>query len=181
MLGKIIFYFSEFLNFLEANMVLFQAIAYVILTTLLTIFTFKYMKYTKKMADIMKEEFDLRTKPVVELDIRSYKQQPDPPIVNYELYIKNSGEYRVEIEIVGIKYWHALNPEDAKAKPIHINKVIQPKMFLGPIEFEIDFSEFKKYGTGYSLMEKIFCEPTVFFKDVRNLPHRETKKIFIAK
>jgi hypothetical protein len=160
-------------------MILFQAIAYVILTGLLAFFTFKYMKYTKKMADIMKEEFEVKVKPVIEWRsfIREIKLKP--PIGKYLIYVSNLGNSRIILEAIAIKYWHGSYPNKPKVELRQINEILTPYS-TKYYEFELDFTKLKESATGYSFIRNIFCEPIINYRDSRNRPYEIRNRFFMA-
>jgi len=72
-----------------------------------------------------------------------------------------------------------LHPNIAKVELKQVNKIIPPRS-TEYYEFELDFSELKKFGTGYSLMKDIFCEPIIHYKDSRNHSHMISNRFFMA-
>jgi len=86
-----------------------QALAFIVLTSLLVYYTKKYMKQTQRMADIMKEEFEVKVKPVIEWRSLIKEIKPEPPIAKYLIYISNLGNSRIILEAIAIKYWYGLH------------------------------------------------------------------------
>ena len=127
-------------NMVFANWVL------VIATMVLALFTFFYMRHTrrladdtKRMADIMAEEFEFRTTPYIakvgdqlgwesgEINAKIFK----PKIIS-------TGFQSVHIVKIVLKWWYKKSPSEIYRKPINIDCFLMRNV---PTEFRIPFNK----------------------------------------
>jgi len=80
-----------------------------IVTLILAVITFLYLRVTNKMANIMKKEFDLRTTPIVELEFRNFERLG--ALLRLKYAVKNKGDSRVKLLSVSTEYFNELTQE----------------------------------------------------------------------
>jgi len=124
----------------NSNMV-FASWALVIATIVLAFITFFYMSHTKRladdtkrMADIMAQEFELKIAPIIQIEKRDGSFQENFGLLNFEII--NKGSLPSHIAKIVLEWWYEEVPDK-----IHRKKVIIDKVLGGgePREFKLPF------------------------------------------
>lgn len=97
----------------------------IFLATLILLFlTYKYLRFTRRMANVMAEEFEIKVKPIVEVTERS---SVTGDTFEYVYEIVNKGSFVVHFRHIETKCWHLKHPnKQASLNLININKHISP-------------------------------------------------------
>jgi len=116
--------------------------ALVIATLLLVLVTFLYMLHTKrladetkKMANIMVREFELKVSPIVEIN---FSRSHGSGGFSYGLKIVNRGFFPVYLEEIILDWWYINNITTLYSIRKKINKLLSRQE---PIETSLDFSD----------------------------------------
>jgi len=99
-------------------------IGILIATIILLFLTSKYIKFTKRMADIMKQEYEIKIKPLVKIRFdgfitREANIQPQWCVHNY-------GSLFIKLLNYKVKFWHMDFENDSIAFEKQINEEITP-------------------------------------------------------
>jgi len=88
-----------------------------------------YMRHTKKladdtkrMADIMAQEFELKIAPIIQIEKRDASFSGDSGATNFEII--NKGSLPVNIVKIVLEWWHRELPDRIDKKEVEIDKVL---------------------------------------------------------
>jgi hypothetical protein len=111
------------------NFMVFANWALVITTMVLALITFFYMRHTKRladdtkrMADIMAQEFESKIAPIIQIEKRDGSLQGDFGSRNFE--IMNKGSLPVHIAKIVLEWWYKELPKTIDTKELIIDKVL---------------------------------------------------------
>jgi len=74
-------------------------------TIILLVLTAKYLGFTKDMTKMMQEEFEIRLRPIIEIDDPGLSVNWATLTMGYTFHIYNRGSYAVYLLGYSIKYW----------------------------------------------------------------------------
>ena len=104
-------------------------IASIIIAVALVVVTYLYMRHTKKladdtkrMADIMAQEFELKIAPIIQIEKRDASFSGDSGATNFEII--NKGSLPVNIVKIVLEWWHRELPDRIDKKEVEIDKVL---------------------------------------------------------
>jgi len=113
------------------------SIASIIIAAALVLVTFLYMRHTKRlaedtkrMADIMAQEFELKIAPIIQIEKRDAHFQGNFGSTNFEII--NKGSLPVHIVKIVLEWWHREEPDRIYKNEVEIDKVLaggEPKKF----------------------------------------------------
>lgn len=95
-----------------------------IATLILLFLTYKYLRFTRRMANVMAEEFEIKIKPIVDITKR-YSMTGET--FQYIYDVVNKGSFVVHFRNVETKCWHPEHPDkQTSLNLINVNKHISP-------------------------------------------------------
>lgn len=105
----------------------FGQVGMFIATLILLILTAIYLDFTRDMAKIMKEEFEIKFKPILEIVPHGFIVNWSLLRLDTEIEILNKGSYAIYLADYNLKYWHQDFENQKTSLPkIEINKYIFP-------------------------------------------------------
>jgi len=93
-------------------------------TAALAIITFFYMRHTKKMADIMVQEFNLKIAPILEVKVGSTEEES---LKEYRPVISNKGFLPVHIKRIILEWWYKEQPSVKYTKQMEVDELLGRK------------------------------------------------------
>lgn len=136
----------------------------VLVTFALVLLTVKYIKATKRMADVMSQEFEIRTKPAVDIYYDGF--EGDDLVRSFIFRIENKGNYQVKF----MRYSLSVTHENFRSQIFHsfskgIERFIMPgKDFKA--EHKHDLSGIKQLPLKDKEKTLIYLDVTFMFKDI---------------
>jgi hypothetical protein len=100
-------------------------IVLIILNLVLVFLTIVYLRHTKRMTNIMVQEFELRIAPILVADPPSSKRGKDDR--SYQPIISNKGSLPVKVKAVVIEWWQ----KESSHKTYEKNKIINRILGVG--------------------------------------------------
>jgi hypothetical protein len=151
-----------------------------IATIILLYLTAKYLGFTKHMAVMMQKEFEIRLKPVVEIDIAGISIQWGDFHMGFTIEVFNRGSYAVYLSGYEIRYWNEDSPDRISALPQgEVNRMISPTEGRIQIRGGVclsDLKDFDNLKTKYTMIEF-----NLSFLDIRGKKFSEKAKRKIYK
>ena len=105
------------------------SIGSIVIAFALVVVTFLYMRHTKRladdtkrMADIMAQEFELKIAPIIQIEKRDAHFQGNFGSTNFEII--NKGSLPVHIAKIVLEWWHKEFPDKIDKKEVEIDKVL---------------------------------------------------------
>jgi len=145
----------------------------------LLVITLIYAIATRRMADEMKRqssmfqrEFELRIAPRIEPKIHMKTSDVMDPVL--EISVINKGFYVVKFDYVYYRWWHRINPNDAKTDIYFINKWLD-NGDQETFEIKFDFSKIAKFRNASDVKGNGMAEVELHFTDVERKPFTELK------
>lgn len=133
-------------------------------TAILACITNKYMKATKKMADVMQREFELRVAPFIEPEIYVHKDALDPMV---SITIKNMGSYPVYFSHIFFRWWHREKPADISKNEIqHVEKWLEKEGGCEKRNVRFSFSLLEGFSTPEDVKKNGMATLTLHFLDI---------------
>jgi len=126
--------------------------------------TLVYARATKRMADVMQKEFELRVAPLVEPSIYIHRDALDPMA---SITVENIGSYPVYFSHIYYRWWHREKPADIfKDETQHVNKWIEKEGGSEKRNIKYFFSLLAGFSTAEDVKKYGVANLTLHFLDV---------------
>jgi hypothetical protein len=130
----------------------------------LVIVTIIYARATKKMADVMQKEFELRVAPLIEPEIYVHKDALDPMA---SIAVKNVGSYPVYFSHIFYRWWHREKPADIFKNDIqHVEKWVVKEREFEKRNVKFSFSLLEGFSTPEDVKKNGMATLTLHFLDI---------------
>jgi len=144
--------------------------ALVFVTGVLAVLTFKYMKATKHMADIMQKEYDLLIKP--DIAPLFHMSVPIDGGIRYQYIVSNiSRRSSSLLKRIKIMFWHKDTPETRTSMSISEPNINIPSSGSTDIDIPISFSSITEEMEGNVRWEDVFMQPVFIIEDKEGQEH----------